>query len=55
MRRRQGGQGQTLAKPPMRRSNRVDVHTRSHEKVGSVPSSGLPLQLNALGHRSRSL
>ena len=31
----------TLASPPMRRSNRDDVHTRSHVKVGSVPSSGL--------------
>ena len=35
------GPDRTLASPPMRRSNRVDVHTRSQVKVGSVPSSGL--------------
>lgn len=28
-------------RPPMRRSRRSDVHTRSHVKLGSVPSSGL--------------
>ncbi len=27
--------------PPMRRSNLSDVHTRSHTKVGSEPSSDL--------------
>lgn len=31
----------SLDSPPMRRSSRSDVHTRSHTKLGSVPSSGL--------------
>ncbi len=32
----------SLARPPMRRSRRLDVHTRSQTKLGSVLSSSLP-------------
>ena len=31
----------SLERPPMRRRSLSDVHTRSHTKLGSVPSSGL--------------
>ena len=31
----------SLASPPIRRSRRLDVHTRSHTKLGSVLSSSL--------------
>ena len=31
----------SFERPPMRRSKRSDVHTRSHTKVGSDPSSDL--------------
>ena len=31
----------SLDSPPMRRSSLSDVHTLSHTKLGSVPSSGL--------------
>lgn len=32
----------SFARPPIRRSRRLDVHTRSHTKLGSVLSSSLP-------------
>jgi len=41
----------SLARPPMRRSRRLDVHTRSHTKLGSVLSSSLP----ARHHHLRSV
>ena len=31
----------SFASPPIRRSRRLDVHTRSHTKLGSVLSSSL--------------
>ena len=36
-------------RPPMRLSRRSDVHTRSHMKLGSVPSSGLCAHVSSVG------
>lgn len=42
----------TLAKPPILRNKRVEVQTRSHVNMGSLPSSGLPA---SVGHNVRVL